>query len=78
MLLNPDCPEAYCGRGTVRFHLGDKESAQKDLFRAFDLYEAQRNITYCIFTRGLIMQLFPDYEVYKDLFGFETRMTEKT
>ncbi|BCL39925.1 tetratricopeptide repeat protein [Nostoc sp. MS1] len=75
--LNSDCPEAYCGRGTVRFHLGDKEGAKKDLFLAFDLYEAQGNIVYCVFTRSLIMSLFKDYEVYKDLFAIESKMKEK-
>lgn len=75
--INPDCPEAYCGRGTVRFHLGDKEGAKKDLFLAFDLYEARGNIVYCVFTRSLIMNLFQDYEVHKDLFGVESRMREK-
>ncbi|BAY42093.1 TPR repeat-containing protein (plasmid) [Nostoc sp. NIES-2111] len=75
--INPDCPEAYCGRGTVRFHLDDKEGAKKDLFLAFDLYEAQGNIVYCVFTRSLIMNLFKDYEVYKDLFGVESRIGEK-
>ncbi|MBD2505077.1 tetratricopeptide repeat protein [Anabaena azotica] len=75
--INSDCPEAYCGRGTVRFHLDDKEGAKKDLFLAFDLYEAQGNIVYCVFTRSLIMNLFQDYEVHKDLFGVESRMREK-
>ncbi|MBD2504574.1 tetratricopeptide repeat protein [Anabaena azotica] len=77
LLIDSDCPEAYCGRGTVRFHLGDKEGAKKDLFLAFDLYEAQGNIVYCVFTRSLIMNLFKDYEVYKDLFEIESRMREK-
>ncbi|HEY9800730.1 MAG TPA: tetratricopeptide repeat protein [Leptolyngbyaceae cyanobacterium] len=77
LLIDSNCPEAYCGRGTVRFHLGDKEGAKKDLFFAFDLYETRGNIVYCVFTRSLIMNLFQDYEVYKDLFEIESRMREK-
>ncbi|BAY41219.1 TPR repeat-containing protein (plasmid) [Nostoc sp. NIES-2111] len=77
LLIDSNCPEAYCGRGTVRFHLDDKEGAKKDLFLAFDLYEARGNIVYCVFTRSLIMNLFKDYEVYKDLFGVESRMRTK-
>lgn len=58
--------------GTVRFHLGNIESAKKDLFKAFGLYEARGNMIYCAFTRSLIMELFRDPEVYKDLFGVES------
>ncbi|WP_229490745.1 tetratricopeptide repeat protein [Nostoc favosum] len=70
--LDADCAEAYCGRGTARFRLGDLEGAKKDLFKAFDLYETQGNMIYCTFTRSLIMELFRDHEVYKDLFGVES------
>jgi tetratricopeptide (TPR) repeat protein len=77
LLIDSNCPEAYCGRGTIRFHLDDKEGAKKDLFLAFDLYEARGNIVYCVFTRSLIMNLFKDYEVYKDLFSIEIKMKEK-
>ncbi|WGV29044.1 tetratricopeptide repeat protein [Halotia branconii] len=75
--IDANCPEAYCGRGTVRFYLGNQQGSKEDLFKAFDLYEARRNTIYCVFTRSLIMQLFQDYEVYKDLFGLESRMAEK-
>ncbi|MEJ1932849.1 tetratricopeptide repeat protein, partial [Nostoc sp. NIES-2111] len=61
LLIDSNCPEAYCGRGTIKFHLDDKEGARKDLFLAFDLYEARENIVYCVFTRSLIMNLFKDY-----------------
>ena len=74
--LDADCAEAYCGRGTVRFHLGNIEGAKKDLFKAFGLYEARGNIIYCAFTRSLIMELFRDHEVYKDLFGVESRIVK--
>jgi len=77
LLLNPDCPEAYCGRGIVRFHLGDKDAAKEDLFRAFAIDEERGNTIGCIFTRSVIMQLFGDYEVYKDLFGVESRIAVK-
>ena len=66
--------EAYCGRGTVRFYLGNVESAKKDLFKAFDLYKARGNMIHCAFTRSLIMELFRDPEVYKDLFGVESEI----
>lgn len=70
--MDADCAEAYCGRGIVRFHLGNIEGAKKDLFKAFGLYEARGNMIYCAFTRSLIMELFREYEVYKDLFGVES------
>lgn len=76
LILNPDCPEAYCGRGIVRFHLGDKDAAKEDLFRAFGIYEARGNVIDCMFTRSVIMQLFHDYEVHKDLFGIESKIAQ--
>ena len=76
MSLDADCAEAYCGRGTVRFYLGNIEGAKKDLFKAFGLYEARENMIYCVFTRSLIMELFRDTEVYKDLFGVESKIVK--
>lgn len=41
------------------------------------MYEAQGNAIYCMFTRSLIMELFRDYEVHKDLFDIENKMAAR-
>ncbi|YAF99164.1 MAG: tetratricopeptide repeat protein (plasmid) [Nodularia sp. CChRGM 3473] len=75
--LDSECTEAYRSRGVARFQLGDLEGAKKDLFTAFDLFYAQGNVNHCIFVRSMIMNMFPDYELYKHLFGFESKMAGK-
>ncbi|GAX38842.1 tetratricopeptide repeat protein [Nodularia sp. NIES-3585] len=74
LALDTDYVEAYRSRGVARFQLGDVDGAKDDLFKAFDLFYAQNNIVHCVFTRSVIMRLFPDYEIYKHLFGVENKM----
>lgn len=75
LILKPDFAEVHNTIGMMQVQI--PEGAKKDLFKAFDLYHVQGNMIYCIFTRSLIMNLFRNYEEYKDLFEFESKMASQ-